>query len=192
MFKFTIIGILATIFFVAYLITESIRRKQEGRYVPLIKRIRFWRLFELIVLASLVLFVLSLFSGGLVILFVFTALGLVFTEISPFVVILLLVIADFSIFIIEGLIRKDLPDAKLALGCFLIPKRGGKSGGISTRQNIFHCVFSGGSHPERVFFLHADLATDVFAAEIFVPAEASWRRRCHLFADWHCLRWRAN
>ena len=30
MFKFTIIGILATIFFVAYLITESIRRKQEG------------------------------------------------------------------------------------------------------------------------------------------------------------------
>ena len=129
MFKFTIIGILATIFFVAYLITESIRRKQEGfRYIPLIKRIRFWRLFELIVLASLVLFVLSLFSGGLVILFVFTALGLVFTEVSPFVVIVLLVVADFSIFIIEGLIRKDFPDAKTGVRVFFDPEERRKIG----------------------------------------------------------------
>lgn len=42
MFKFTIIGILAIIFFVAYLITESIRREREGfRYVSLIKELDF-------------------------------------------------------------------------------------------------------------------------------------------------------
>lgn len=129
MFKFTIIGILATIFFVAYLITESIRRKQEGfRYAPLIKRIRFWRLFELIVLASLVLFVLSLFSGGLVILFVFVSLGSIFMKMPLSMSILLLVAVDFSIFIIEGLIRKDFPDAKTGVKVFFDPEERRKIG----------------------------------------------------------------
>lgn len=73
-------------------------------------------------LSSLVLFVLSLFSGGLVILFVFVSLGSIFMKIPPSMSILLLVVVDFSIFIIEGLIRKDFPDAKTGVRVFFDPE----------------------------------------------------------------------